>query len=256
MEPAAKKTGASAKATAVPDWPLRERLGYEKELLGFYITGHPLDDYAHDLAAFQLHTVAQLKDTAVEIDTRLCGLVTKVEIRTTQKDKKPWARVTFEDQTGSLEVLVFPDTYAALPRPLNVGDVVAISGQLDRREDQPKLRAVEVLWLPEAHEKLLRELVLHLPLEDWLEPARWGQLRELVMDVPGPVKLRLVCSRANGGGEGERASIELAPADHYGVAWTPEFKGRLESFLGGARYELRASTQLTRQKPKRWQQRN
>ena len=77
------------------------------------------------------------------------------------------------------------------------------------------------------------------------------------MDAPGPVKLRLVCSRANGAGaEGERSAIELAPADHYGVAWTPEFKARLETFLIGARYELRATTQLTRQKPKRWQQRN
>ncbi len=249
MEPAAKKSTASAKTNAVPDWSLRERLGYEKELLGFYITGHPLDDYAHDLAAFQLHTVAQLGEVNGEIDTRLCGLITKVEIRTTQKDKKPWARVTFEDQTGSLEVLVFPDTYAALPRPLNAGEVIVVSGQLDRREDQPKLRAVEVLWLAEAHEKLLRELVLYLPLEDWLEPARWAQLRELVMDAPGPVKLRLVCSR------GESARVELAPADHYGVAWTGEFKGRLEGFLGGARYGLRATTQVTRQKGKRWQQR-
>ena len=64
------------------------RLGYEKELLGFYITGHPLDDHAAEVAAFQIHTVAQLKETADEVETRLCGLVTKVEIRATQKDKK------------------------------------------------------------------------------------------------------------------------------------------------------------------------
>jgi hypothetical protein len=77
------------------------------------------------------------------------------------------------------------------------------------------------------------------------------------MDAPGPVKLRLVCSRANGSdGAGERSAIELAPADHYGVAWTPDFKTRLETFLNDARYELRATSQLTRQKPKRWQQRN
>jgi DNA polymerase-3 subunit alpha len=253
MESATKKSGASAKANGIPDFSLRERLGYEKELLGFYITGHPLDDYAADVAAFQIHSVGQLKETSEEIDTRVCGLVTKVEIRITQKDKKPWARVTFEDLTGSIEVLVFPDTYAALPRPLNVGEVVVISGSLDRRDDQPKLRAVQVLWLPEAHEQLLRELILHLPLEDWLEPARWAELRELVMDAPGPVKLRLVCSRAKGGGE--RSRVELAPADHYGVIWTSEFKARLESFLGGARYELRATNQIVRQKKRAWERR-
>ncbi len=249
-----KKSNGASKANTVPDWSLSERLGYEKELLGFYITGHPLDDYAADLAAFQIHTIGRLKEIMEDIDTRICGLVTKVEVRVTKEGKKPWARLTFEDQTGSLEVLLFPDTYAALPRPVNVGEVLVISGSLDRRDDQPKLRAVQVLWLPEAHEQLLRELVLHLPLEDWLEPKRWSELRELVMDAPGPVKLRLVCSKINGGGE--RSSVELAPADHYGVAWTPEFTTRLGRFLDGARYELRATTQIARQKKQRWQQRN
>jgi DNA polymerase-3 subunit alpha len=252
-EPVAKKSKSQAAANSVPDFSLRERLGYEKELLGFYITGHPLDDYAKDLAAFQTHTVAQLKETPDEIDTRVCGLVTKVEVRNTQKDKKPWARVTFEDLTGAIEVLIFPDTYTALPRPLNVGDVLVVSGSLNRRDDQPALRAAQVLWLPEAHEQLLRELVLHLPLEDWAEPSRWEALRELVMDAPGPVKLRLVCSRLNGGGE--RSRVTLAPADHYGVVWTPEFKARLEASLAGARYELHATPQIARQKKKSWERR-
>ena len=253
-EPAPKKSNGASKANAVPDWSLSERLGYEKELLGFYITGHPLDDYAADLAAFQLHTIAKLKEITDEIDTRICGLVTKVEVRVTKEGKKPWARLTFEDQTGSLEVLVFPDTYAALPRPINVGEVLVISGSLDRRDDQPKLRAVQVLWLTDAHEQLLRELVLHLPLEDWLDPSRWVALRELVMDAPGPIKLRLVCSKLNGGNE--RSSVELAPADHYGISWSPAFNTRLTGFLGSARYELRATSQIARQKKQRWQQKN
>jgi hypothetical protein len=78
-------------------------------------------------------------------------------------------------------------------------------------------------------------------------------LREVVMDAPGPVKLRLVCSRGNGGGE--RSRVEIAPADHYGISWTPEFKTRLESFLGGAGYELRATTQIARQKKRSWERR-
>ncbi|HUB68534.1 MAG TPA: DNA polymerase III subunit alpha [Candidatus Methylacidiphilales bacterium] len=253
MEPAAKKSNGTALSTALPEWSLRERLGYEKELLGFYITGHPLDEFRAELGAFQIHTVGQLKEISEEIDTRVCGLITKVEVRVTQKDKKPWARVTFEDQTAAMEALVFPDSYAALPRPFGLGDVVVISGQLDRRDEQPKLRVSQVLWLPEACEQLLRELALHLPLEDWFDPARWTQLRELVMDAPGPVKLRLVCSKAGAGGE--RSSIELAPADHYGVAWSPEFKTRMENFLGGSRYELRADPRIARQKRKSWQDR-
>ncbi len=251
MEPAAKKANGAARATSLPDWPMRERLNYEKELLGFYITGHPLDEHRAEVEAFQTHTLAQLKEIPDEIDTRVCGLITKVEVRVTKESKKPWARVTLEDQTGAMEAMVFPDNYAALPRPLGVGDVVVISAQLDRRDEAPKLKVAQVLWLPEAHEQLLRELVLHLPVEEWLDPERWAQLRELVMDAPGPVKLRLVCSKLNGGGE--RSRIELAPADHYGVAWTSEFKNRVENFLGGAKYELRADPRVARQKRKSWQ---
>jgi DNA polymerase-3 subunit alpha len=245
--PARKSTGKPAAAAA--DFPLRERLGYEKELLGFYVTGHPLDEHRAEVAAFALHTVAQLREITDEIDTRLCGLVTKVEVRVTKEGKKPWARVTLEDLTGALEVLVFPDTYASLPQALATGDVMVVNGGLDRRDEAPKLRGTQLLTLSEACDQLLTALVLRLPVDDWLDPARWAHLRELVMDAPGPVKLRLVCSRASG------EEIELAPADHYGVMWTPELRAKLEAFLGGATYALRAKTQLVRAKRKTWPQR-
>ena len=239
----------SARRVAIADWSLRERLGYEKELLGFYVTGHPLDEHRAEVAALAVHTVAQLREFEQEVDTRICGLVTKVEVRVTKEGKKPWARTMIEDLTGPIEVLVFPDTYAALPQAIAVGDVMVVSGQLDRRDEAPKLRPSQLLSLNEACDELLTELVLRLPLDDWLDPARWTQLRELVMDAPGPVKLRLVCSR-NGGEE-----IELAPADHYGVTWSGDLRAKLENFLGGPAYELRAKTQVFRSRRKTWPQR-
>jgi DNA polymerase-3 subunit alpha len=253
MEAAPRKSSGLSNG-GVPDFSLRERLDYEKELLGFYLTGHPLDDYAADLAAFQIHTIAQLKELKVRTDLRICGLISKVDVRLRKSDKKPWASVVFEDLSGSTEVNVYSDIYPLLLRPPTVGDVVVISGYIDPQEEQPKVVATQVLSLPEAHEQLLRELVLYLPLEDWLDSARWAGLRELVMDAPGPVKLRLVCLRPKEGEE--RFAVELAPADHYGIAWTAEFKARLESFLGDAHYELRATTQIVRAKRKPWERRN
>jgi DNA polymerase-3 subunit alpha len=252
VESAAKAN--PAKSSTIADFSLQERLAYEKELLGFYISGHPLDDYTAEVAAFSVNTIAQIKEWPNVNDTRVCGIVTKVEIRTRQEDKKPWARIQLAGPDGlEMETLVFSDTYAALTRPLAANDVVIISGSVDRRDEAPKLRAAQVLWLDEAYEQLLQQVVLHLPLEDWLDPARWAHLRELVMDSPGPVKLRLVCTRANGGGE--RARVELAPADHYGIAWTPEMKAKLEGFLGGPNYELRANPQIARQKRRVWEKR-
>ncbi len=246
---ATKKKSVGKPAAAVADFPLRERLASEKELLGFYLTGHPLDEHRAEASAFAIHTVAALREIEQEIDTRLCGLVTKVEVRVTKEGKKPWARVTLEDMTGAIEVLVFPDTYSALPQALVAGDVMVVTGQLDRRDETPKLKSTQLLTLAEACDQLLTELVLRLPLDDWLDPARWSHLRELVMDAPGPVKLRLVCSRASG------EEIELAPADHYGVLWSAELRAKLETFLGGPAYALRAKQQIFRPKRKTWPQR-
>jgi DNA polymerase-3 subunit alpha len=253
-ETGTKRISAKSKSKSVAEFTLQEKLACEKELLGFYISGHPLDDYAAEVAAFGVNTIAQIKEWPNVNDTRICGIVTKVDIRTRQEDKRPWARVQVAGPDGiEIETLVFSDTYAALTRPLAVNDVVVVSGSVDRRDEAPKLRVVQLLWLDEAYEQLLQQAVLHLPLEDWLDPARWAQLRELVMDSPGPVKLRLVCSRANGGGERHR--VELAPADHYGIAWTSEMKAKLERFLGGPNYELRANPQIARQKRRVWEKR-
>ena len=88
-----------------------------------------------------------------------------------------------------------------------------------------------MLWLPEAYEQLLRELVLHLPLEDWLEPARWTAVARTRHGAPGSGEIAAGLLAVNGGGE--RSQVELAPADHYGVVWTPEFKSRLRVFSQG-----------------------
>ena len=92
-------------------------------------------------------------------------------------------------------MLVFPDTYAALPQALRSAMSWSSTASSTAATTRPSFAP------PSSHARrglrqLLRELVLRLPLDDWLDPERWAHLRELVMDAPGPVKLRLVCSRA------------------------------------------------------------
>ena len=228
-QPSEKKStnrSGNRPSLAVPDWPLSERLAYEKELLGFYITGHPLDEYEPEMLAFSSHSVEQMKEESSHVrDVRLCGLVSRVEIRISQKDKRPWAKVLFEDRTGEMEVLFFADSYAALSRAPIVGEVAIITGEVDRRDEQPKVRGNTLQPLNTACEMLLHELRLNLPFENWREPKRWDDLRELLMDAPGPVKLRILCTTEDG------KKCEFLPAMHYGVTWTTAFKKKLTQFL-------------------------
>jgi len=152
-----------------------------------------------------------------------------------------------------MEVLVFSEAYAALSRPLGVGEVVVIVGQIDRRDDQPKLRATQSSGCRRPTNNFCA---------NWFCTFRWrsGSIPRAGHSCGNWSWMRRTGEAAAGllapNGGGARSSVELAPADHYGVTWTAEFKTRFETFLGGASYELRATTQIARPKRKSWSQRN
>jgi len=111
-----------------------------------------------------------------------------------------------------------------------------------------------VLWLPEAYEQLLRELVLHCRWKIGSSPHAGTQCGSWSWTRPAGEAASCLFA-----GQWRRRAfqLELAPADHYGVALTPEFKTRLETFLGGrALRNWRATTPIARQKRKSWERRN
>ena len=233
--PAHKKIARAA----VPEWPARERLGYEKELLGFYLTGHPLDEYLSEIRALQLHTVADLAHLSQGAETRLAGLLVKTDVLVSKKDKKPWARYTFEDQSGATEVLVFPDTYAGLTRSLAAGEVVVIAGSVDLRDDKPKLRATQVLALEEARTSLYQTFVLDLSLGEW-NSERLGKLQSLVAQHPGNTRLILRCMNAGG------AAVDLEASESFKFEFNHSFHTGLRE-LTPAAFQVLASKQIPRQ---------
>ena len=101
--------GASRTSTPlpnVPDWTDKEKLAGEKELLGFWVTGHPLDRYADKVArAGQRTTRVNLEGLAKNAEVALCGVLTGIT-RKRNKEGKPWAAMTLEDRTGSVEAMV------------------------------------------------------------------------------------------------------------------------------------------------------
>ena len=96
----------------VPEWTSRELLGYEKEALGFYITGHPLDRYGDEIRKFTSITTATLSERPDKSEVKLCGIVASLSEKMTKRGDR-MAFFSLEDRTGSVEVMVFPDTFAA-----------------------------------------------------------------------------------------------------------------------------------------------
>ncbi len=134
--------GKSASNTAVEikEWPEPQLLAFEKEMLGFYVTGHPLARYARQLKRFasaSTRTLTQLhKD---EDEAKIVTLIAKCKQTTTRVKQEKMAILKLEDLDGSVEALVFPRAYQKVSRYLLPGTIVMVKGKLNLKEDVPKI---------------------------------------------------------------------------------------------------------------------
>src|SRR5438105_1391888 len=121
-------------ADALPEWPQHELLAAEKELLGFYVTGHPLTPYAPLLEKFALSnsiTAAQLANRSL---TRIGGLISTVQQGISKKSNKPYAMVTLEDLEGSIPMLCMNENYDKYRELIVPNKAVLVVGEISNGE--------------------------------------------------------------------------------------------------------------------------
>src|SRR2546422_10883991 len=124
----------SAEKTIFP-WNEREKMGYEKELLGFYVTGHPLDDYARVFANGKYQTIVSLGELTDRASLRIAGAIVQVDKKFTKKEGKPFAVVWLEDLTAKLELVLWNEVYVKVSDALALGRVLAVQGTIGKRGD-------------------------------------------------------------------------------------------------------------------------
>ena len=136
----------SRKRQATP-WSEHEKLSYEKELLGFYVSGHPLDAYADIFAAKNYRSIASLGGLDDRAPFKIAGAIVEVEKKFTRKEGKPFAVVWIEDRADMLEVVVWNEVYLKAAAALVAGRVIEIRGTLDKRDEIPRAVAQEIRTL-------------------------------------------------------------------------------------------------------------
>ncbi len=187
------KSAPARNVALVPPWSLTEKLGFEKELLGFYVTGHPLDEYRSALENPKFVPIARLAVQENKSTVTVAGQLASVERRFTKKDGKPFAIVVIEDLTDQIEVMVWNEAYVRAQKLLEPGAVVSITGRLDLREDGPRISAEDVkpLKKPGADEK---PLVLKLDTASATE-GDLLKIRETLVRHPGTRRVELLVTR-------------------------------------------------------------
>ena len=180
-------------ATAVPALHEHDVLAFEKEVLGFYFSGHPLLSVKELLRVAASHEIVQLT-AEITKPVRLAGMISQVKRMVTKEEGKQWAKCIFEDLSGEISLLVFPKRYAdGLGNQLKVGAIVAVEGRLSFRGDvgdaagagAPELVVQDILPLETAASRNARRLRLSCDPEA-LGDVALEELREILERSPGP----------------------------------------------------------------------
>ncbi|MEM6884392.1 MAG: DNA polymerase III subunit alpha, partial [Verrucomicrobiota bacterium] len=166
-DPADQADVAQKEVDAIPPWSKKQNLDAEKELLGVYFSGHPIDECEEDLRAFRTLNTVELSEVPDRTPVRLAGLLMSKEVRIAQKSQKPYARLNLEDRTGAFEIMVWPEMYQEVGENLVLGQPIIVEGAIDRsREDQLRLNPHKIYLLEDAYPSQIREVYVLAKRED------------------------------------------------------------------------------------------
>ncbi|MBI5816020.1 MAG: DNA polymerase III subunit alpha [Nitrospinae bacterium] len=219
------------KPAGAPEWSEKERLGYEKEALGFYISGHPLNEHSADLKRIATFNSSTIENAQNKAELRIGGVVIARKTQTTKKGDI-MAYLTIEDLHGIMEVIVWPDTYAKTVELLDRDEPVFIKGtaDVDDEKNTVKIIAQEIMAFTEAKERFANAVRVTMSTPG-LEEETLKELKSVFERHKGkcPVSLHMVSP-----GRGEitiRArGVAVAPSDTF-IASVEQIAGEESVYL-------------------------
>jgi DNA polymerase-3 subunit alpha len=180
------------------EWPRKQKLSLEREMLGLYVSAHPLDGAEHILSRNRDSSIAELIGSGrTQGDVKLAGLITGVERRIT-KQGNAWAIVHLADRDASLEVCFFPASYQLVSTQLIEDNVVCVRGRINARDSGINIAGQELSILDMASaEHGGRPPVLLVVAAHRVNPQMIAELRRTLMAHPGetPVRMRVESGR-------------------------------------------------------------
>jgi DNA polymerase-3 subunit alpha len=198
---AAEESTADAAKETLPDvaaWTETDKLKYEKEVLDFYISSHPLAQNEKLLARYRSHTAEEMKQLAADQETTLGGMFAQISLKNTQKARNGNSRyllARIEDMSGSAKCVMWPDDFARFKEEIRDDTPYIIKGTVDRRREEPTLVINRILTLEQAQRELARGLYLLLRLGQ-TQPADIDRLGAVLRQTPGPCPVFLTIKDA------------------------------------------------------------
>jgi len=225
----------------IPEWPLDELLGYEKELLGFFVSGHPISKDQAIVERYQLNDLSELVQLESGTMVRIGAYLTGVQQKTTKRGE-PWVILNLENRETSIEGLMFHESFAKCKEQgldaLKPDSVVFVEGEVNRREPESEDEVVEdtekvpetklfvyrVVPAAKAMDAYTSEIHLRLQEQDITE-EKLGGLRQLCEDFHGetPAIIGVACDN------GDKVFLG---SDEVQLSNTPEFRKQVHALFG------------------------
>jgi DNA polymerase-3 subunit alpha len=181
---------------SLEEWDKKTLLAQERDMLGLYVSDHPLFGVEHLLAAstsMSISGVAEASDGAV---VTLGGLISSVQLKTTKRSGDRWAIVSLEDLEGVVEVMVWPNTFTKVATLLNEDAIVLMKVRIEKRDDEgPRVAALEVST-PDVSAAFTGPVTVYIP-ESRVNSAVMDSLRQILSAHPGTTQVNLTVIQAD-----------------------------------------------------------
>ncbi len=231
----------SMRKRTVPPWGEHEKLSYEKELLGFYVSGHPLDAYADILAGRNIQAINSLGGLDDRAQFRTAGAIIQLEKKFTRKEGKPFAIVWLEDLTGTLEVVIWNDVYLDVADVLATGRVIEIRGTIDNRGESLRATAQKVRLVTRekvngtanGHSKTVSDEPIVLQFHAAATPDELREVRQILTSSPGRRPVQFLFDRS------PNDPLRVDAGEDFWVNATSELQQKLSRWLVIAKIESR-----------------
>jgi DNA polymerase-3 subunit alpha len=230
-------TTMKASLPDIPEWEQKVRLASEKEVLGFYLSSHPLAEHQNMLATYCTHTIDQLAGLPVRAEIMVGGSIAAIKYSQTKNPRpdKPSKYVMFdlEDMSGIVRCILWPDDYLTHGHRVEPDAIMVVRGSIDRRGEEANVIVNELIPLDELAGRFTRGMMVRVTEE---QHAQRGleDLYEILRGYPGNCELQLVVCLADG-------SKVYLKSGNLRIELNPELRTRVDQLLGPGNVKLLAS---------------
>ncbi len=241
-------TAGAANLPEIPEWSDREKQAAEKEVLGFYLTSHPLTEHAATLSAYTTHTTAAAATLPARTEVYLGGMLASLKFSHTKTPRSgstntKYAMFDLEDMSGIMRCIIWPEDFANYSHLVAADAILVVRGAIDRRAGSEEANVIvnELIPLDQLAGRYTRGIEIRL-VEGPRTEQQLEQLHEIVRGYPGNCSLQILLNLADG------QQVRLT-SGNLRVSVDSELRDRIDNLLGPGQFRLITSRPTTNGQP-------